>query len=235
MCLHLRSCVAPAAEGPEKGVASGCACCGGGGGGAFGLLLNRENMATTAQVRRLCDAQRMFAVVLLHEWLPLPLAEGCWPRTSCWSGICCCCCCGGGALLLLRLCGISPWGSSQPAVCRSVLRKCLGCLLQDCLPEAPANCTLRTSSAALLQRGAAWTAPGFAQTVCAGHAAGSDTASCKLSWNALERHDLALGGLVVPERGACGAAKERVRIPALVYKPADIMQACEAFGPHSLG
>ena len=183
---------------------------------------------------------------LLHEWLPLPLAEGCWPCTSCWSGMCCwsgicCCCCDGGGLLLLllllllQLCGISPWGSSQPAVCRSVLRKCLGCLLQDCLPEAPANCTLRTSRAALLQSGAAWTAPGCAQTVCAGHAAGSDTASCKLSWNALERRDLALGGLVVPERGACGAAEERVRIPALVYKPADIMQACAALGPHSLG
>ena len=57
MCPHLQSNNTPAADGPEKGVASGCACCGGGAGGALGLPLNRENMAAAAQVRRLCDAQ----------------------------------------------------------------------------------------------------------------------------------------------------------------------------------
>jgi hypothetical protein len=91
------------------------------------------------------------------------------------------------------------------------------------------------------QSGAASSAPGFAQTVHAKHGADSVTSrfglctARKLCWHALERDDLALGGLVVPQCGACGAAKERVRVPAFVHKPGDATQACEAFGPHSLG
>lgn len=180
----------------------------------------------------------MIAVLLLHEWLLLPLAGGCRPCRGC--GLCCCCCRAGVKLLLLllrlrllRLRGFPPWAGSQPAVCRGVLREGLGCLLQNRLPETPAGFAhLRTRVSCMLQSGAASSAPGFAQTVHAKHGADSVTSrfglctACKLCWHALERDDLALGGLVVPERGAGGAAEECVRIPALVYKPAGVTRFC---------